>query len=66
MSADYLPSCMWMMWFCMASQENMKVMVAHFVEMCGRRGLYLNTDKSKVMVLGEEEGLLHEVLVDWM
>ena len=33
-----------------------------FVEVC-RRGLKFNADKSKVMVLGGEEGLVCKVLV---
>ena len=36
-----------------------------FVEVCGR-GLKVNVGKSKVMVLGEEEGLECEVCVDEM
>ena len=34
------------------SEEDMKVMMQHFIEMRRRRGLKLNADKSKVMVLG--------------
>ena len=36
--------------------------MGHFVEVC-RRGLKVNADKSKVMVLGGEEGLECEVCV---
>ena len=41
-------------------------MVGHFVEVCRRRGLKVNACKSKVMVLGEEEGLECGVWVDRM
>ena len=34
--------------------------------MCRRRGVKVNTDKSKVMVLNGEEGLECEVLLDGM
>ena len=30
--------------------------VGRFIEVCARRGLEINTGKSKVMLLGEEEG----------
>ena len=40
---------------CGESEEKLKVMVGHFVDVC-RRGLKVNADKRKVMVLfGEEE-----------
>ena len=39
-------------------------MVGRFVEMCRRRGLKVNADKNKVMVLNGEEGLECEVNVD--
>ena len=35
----------------------MKVMVGRVVEVCRRRGLKINTDKSRGMVLVGEEGL---------
>ena len=35
-----------------------------FVEICGRGGLKVNADKSKVMVLGVEEGLGCEIRAD--
>ena len=38
-------------------QEDLKMMVDHFVEVCRRRGLKVNADKSKVIVLGEGERL---------
>ena len=37
-------------------EENLKMMVEHFVEVCRRRGLKVNAEKGKV-VLGGEEGL---------
>ena len=40
-------------------EQDLKVMVKHFVEVCRRRGLKVNADKSKVMVLDREEGLEH-------
>ena len=43
---------------CGESEEDLKVMVERFVEVCRRRGLKVNVDKSKVMVLGEEEGVI--------
>ena len=36
-------------------------MVECFAEVCRRRGLKVNAGKSKVVVLGEEEGLEGEV-----
>ena len=49
---------------CGESEENLKVMVGHFVEVCRKRGLKVNANKSKVMVLGGEEGL--SVRFVWM
>ena len=42
---------------CGESEENLKVMVERFVEVCKRMSLKVNTDKNKVMVLGGEEFL---------
>ena len=39
-------------------------MVGWFVEVCRRRGLKVNEDKSKVMVMNEEEGLEFEIHID--
>ena len=39
-------------------------MVEHFLKVYKRRGLKVNADKSKVMVLGEEEELECEVLIN--
>ena len=49
---------------CGESEEDLRAMVGRFVEMFRRRGLKVNRDKSKVMVLGGEEGLECEVCVD--
>ena len=40
--------------------SGLKLIVGCFVEVCRRRGLKVIADKSKVMVLGGEEGL------EWM
>ena len=45
-------------------KEDLKVMVRRFVEVCRRGGLKVNAGKSKVVVLGGEEGLGCEVCVD--
>ena len=50
MHTDYLV-------LCGESEHNLKVMVEHFVEVCRRRVLKVNADKSKMMMLGREEGL---------
>ena len=39
-------------------------MVGPFAEVCRRRGLKVNTGKSKVMVLNGEEGLEYKVYID--
>ena len=44
---------------CVKSEEDLKVM--RFVEVCRRRGLKVNVDKSKMMVLNGEDGLECEV-----
>ena len=48
-------------WFCGESEEYLRVMVGRFVEACRIRGLKVNAAKSKMMVLGGEEGLECEV-----
>ena len=50
--------------FCGESEENLRAMVRRFVKVCSRRGLKVNAGKSKVMVLGGEEGLESKVCVD--
>ena len=49
---------------CGESEEDLRVMVARFVEMCRKRGLKVIVGKSKVMVLGGEERFGCEVCVD--
>ena len=46
-------------------EEDLREMVAHFVEVCRRRGLKVNASKRKVMVLGGE-GVECEVCMDGM
>ena len=47
-------------------EEDQKVKVEQFVEVCKRAGLRVNLNKRKVMVLDGKEGLVCEVLVDRM
>ena len=49
---------------CGESEEDLRVMVGRFAEVCRRRGLKVNASKSKVMILNGEEGLECEVYVD--
>ena len=49
---------------CDDSEENLRVMVGRFAEMCRRRVLKVNAGKSKGMILNREEGLECEVHVD--
>ena len=49
---------------CGESEENLRVMVELFVEMCRRGGLEVNAFKKKVMVLNGEDGLECDVSVD--
>ena len=49
---------------CGDSEEDLKVMVSPFVLVCMRRGLKINTDKSKVMEVGGEEGFGCEIYGD--
>ena len=51
---------------CGESEEDLRAMVGHFVEVCRRRGLKVNEGKSKVMELGGVERLECEVCVDGM
>ena len=44
------------------SEEDVWAMVGRFVEVCRGRGLKVNADKSKVIVLNVEEGLECEVV----
>ena len=43
--------------FCGVAEEDLKVMMRRFVEVCRRRGVKVNKNKNKVMVIGGEEGL---------
>ena len=66
---DYLASCMQVTWFyvlCCESEEDLKVMLGWFAEVCRERGLKVNAGKTKVMVLYEEEGVEYEVNVVWI
>ena len=49
---------------CGELEEDLRVMVGRFAEVCRRKGLKVNASKSKVMVLDGEEGLECEVHVD--
>ena len=49
---------------CVESEEELRVMVGWFPEVCRRRGLKVNAGKSKVLILNGEEGLECEVHVD--
>ena len=49
---------------CGESEEDLRAIVERFAEMYRRRGLKLNTCKSKVMMLDGEEGLECEVFAD--
>ena len=55
--ADYLV-------LCGEPEEDLRVMVGRFDEVCRRRCLKVNAGKSKVMLLGGEEGLECEVCED--
>ena len=48
------------------SEEDLRVMVRWFVEVCRRRGLIVNASQSMVMVLNGEQGLECEIHVDWI
>ena len=49
---------------CGELEEDLRVMVGRFAEVCRRRGLKVDGGKSKVMVLNGEEGLVCEAHVD--
>ena len=46
------------------SEEDLKAMVGRFIEVCKRKGVKGYAGKSKVMLLGGEEGLDYEVCVN--
>ena len=49
---------------CGKLEEDLRVMVGQFAEVCKRRGLKVNSSMSKVMVLNGEERLVCAVHVD--
>ena len=49
---------------CGKLEEDLKVIVQRFDEVCRRRGLKVNANKSEVMVLGGEERLEYEIRID--
>ena len=49
---------------CGESKENLGTMVGRFVELCKKRGLKVNADKSKMMVLNGEERWECDIYVD--
>ena len=49
---------------CGQSKEHLRAMGGSFAEVCRRRSLKVNASKSKVIVLGWEEGLECEVCVN--
>ena len=49
---------------CGELEKDLRAMVGWFAEVCRRRGLKVNPDRSKVIVIGGEEGLDCEVHVD--
>ena len=49
---------------CGESEEDLRAMVGYSFEVCRRRGLKINVDKSKVIALGGEEELECEVSMD--
>ena len=52
------------LFLCGESEEDLKLKVGQFNEVCMRRGLKVNADKNKAMVSGGEEGLGCETRVD--
>ena len=49
---------------CGESEETLRAIVGRFIEVCRRRSRKVNAGKSKVMLLGGEEGLELEVYVN--
>ena len=49
---------------CGELEDDLRVMVGRFVEVCRRRVLKVNAGRSKVMVMNGEEGIECEVKVD--
>ena len=48
------------------SEEDLRVMVERFIEVCRRGGLKVNAAKNKMMILNGKEGLECEIKVDRM
>ena len=48
------------------SEEDLRMMVGCFVEVCRKRGLKVNAGKSNLMVLNREEGLESDVDVIYL
>ena len=46
---------------CGESEEDLRAMVAWFVEVCRKKDLKVNEGKSKVMLMNQEDGLKFEV-----
>ena len=63
-SGYFLTLCMQMTVLYSKLEEDLRLMVGYFVEVCRRGGLKVNAGKSKVIMLGGEEGLECEVCVD--
>ena len=49
---------------CGELEEDLRVMVGRFLEVCKRRDLKINASNSRVMLLNGEEGLEYEISVD--
>ena len=49
---------------CGESEEDLRAIMGRFIEVCKRRGLKVNADKSMVILLGGEEGLEYEASVN--
>ena len=49
---------------CGESEEELRAIVGCFIEPCRRRGLKVNAGKSKIILLGGEDGLECEVCVN--
>ena len=56
--------CAYYLVLCGNSEKELKATVGRFIEVCRIRGLKVNAVKSKVMLLGGEEGLECEVCIN--
>ena len=61
-----LPGILWAddLVLCGEAKEDLRAIVGRFIEVRRKRGLKVNASKSKVMLLGEKEGLECEVCVN--